>query len=1257
MRTSEEGDGIVQAAHLVSPPQTPSSPWSSSRAAKRTSSGAQLEMDGDDLADETITADAVASGSSSSLVGQARRRLSPQKPSSARRLSAEIVSSSTRTLPPSSPLHHGGQVNQQSDRRQPMTEREAVLDEARSQQLRHKRSRIRRPSLPSDDDEDDPSSRDRSRTPSPILGDVYSYAGAASRPGHIGAPMVGPSTADIQSLLYEKGERTDSSSNRSPPLVDSEEITAIIAQVDAMGFKDDEETSAVGQGKERELAAMVRKLARHAQDQNDFIQTMEESLHNTRVTAVSVISSLTATHAYELAQEKQLRDRLTVDLEGTQASAKKLSSLLAKSQNRREEMDREGAAIVEEEMKWAASLPGTGHKRPSAVAIAAANAMSPRQQAPQNQQQQVAMSPTPGGATARNAVTPSPSRGQDAKAEATTGLGIIGPSTPSHNEYVSSLSSTQSQAGLNSRPIADLPASRSSTAPQTEVFDSPISAVISDRNKLMADKRYLRQRVRDAEAQLHRLENELKALRPLLVQGGARAWLASGSSTAGPSVPATPSSSAAVQQTPGSKGRKDRDRSRRRKVATMGDAESEHLLLAARRLNHVRAQAGASMPPFSETSPLKPSSARFVGERPKTPPMPPLPFTPGGFPRTPGSVAQTPSRTPRSVGKGRAGLMESAVLNSGANQEGPPGPTIPSATASGSPQAKHKALFGSHQRLESNASNASHGGMDELLQAAQSVLTPSERLAAARQRDAAQNNGTYFPPSPSTSKIEGAAADEALPNAMDSPKRRRMSSTEQERARIMSASPHQRHTNPLHRHSVANVGNSLAAFASSNNGAGRLRTRTEGAELTTSPMPSYSGLRAPLEGDEDAASGGVLSALDLLADQAAASQNPSQSSEPSNSDGERRDGFSSQEEGNAAGETRGLSAGAGISNGGPRRAASSLLAARARAGAPPLAYAHSIAPSSDYPRYGYASTGAGAYPSSAAAVDPYAPRGVSSVGHLGSPYMTSLPSQHSSGHPPASSAGLSAATGGSYAQSYSPLQPPMSPSQSQQQHGAYSHHPMGGHYPAYSNLPGLTMPGGYVSSSPSASPIQHQFSGSGGPLSAPPSATAFHHHLNGSSSAVPNGPRHHKSSQSLDVATSANNKTPKPKGGNTSPDKRLPYVRWTTEEDEKLKLAIAQHGQRWESVAKVVGTRSYHQCRQRALLMRRKGLTPGGMGGSGSSATGGGGGGGQQGVGGRGSSQGTGESRSSSSAEGLQGDEEDEEEGGEDDMSLGADGE
>ena len=79
-----------------------------------------------------------------------------------------------------------------------------------------------------------------------------------------------------------------------------------------------------------------------------------------------------------------------------------------------------------------------------------------------------------------------------------------------------------------------------------------------------------------------------------------------------------------------------------------------------------------------------------------------------------------------------------------------------------------------------------------------------------------------------------------------------------------------------------------------------------------------------------------------------------------------------------------------------------------------------------------------------------------------------------------------------------------------------------------------------------------------------------------------------RSSKANGSQTSSRNGEGKSFGGNQNPEKRLPYVRWTSEEDTKLRAAIKEHGQRWELISRAVGTRSYHQCRQRYLLMRRK---------------------------------------------------------------------
>jgi hypothetical protein len=46
---------------------------------------------------------------------------------------------------------------------------------------------------------------------------------------------------------------------------------------------------------------------------------------------------------------------------------------------------------------------------------------------------------------------------------------------------------------------------------------------------------------------------------------------------------------------------------------------------------------------------------------------------------------------------------------------------------------------------------------------------------------------------------------------------------------------------------------------------------------------------------------------------------------------------------------------------------------------------------------------------------------------------------------------------------------------------------------------------------------------------------------------------------------------------------RSPYIKWTLEEDEQLVKGVAEHGTKWEAVARMIPSRSYHQCRQRWL--------------------------------------------------------------------------
>lgn len=316
------------------------------------------------------------------------------------------------------------------------SERASVLED--SARRHNKRVHRRRPSTSSISSHDDPQ---RSRTPSPILGDAYPYAGAASRPGHLGPPTPGPSAADIHALLYDANEdMADGAAHRPSILPDSSEINAIVAKVEDMGFKDGAHPppSASSPSRDAELANMVHKLAQRALEQDSYIRHMEESLHNTRLTAVSVISSLTGSHANDVAFERQLRDRLEVELEGAQASARMLSSMLAKAQNRNTEIGRERAMSVEEEMRWAATLPASARKV-SGGSSATVTAASPRANHAQGQQGP-AGSPTPAGPPQGTATLPDHPGDETAvpKRESNViGLGVMGTPGMPQPEYVS----------------------------------------------------------------------------------------------------------------------------------------------------------------------------------------------------------------------------------------------------------------------------------------------------------------------------------------------------------------------------------------------------------------------------------------------------------------------------------------------------------------------------------------------------------------------------------------------------------------------------------------------------------------------------------------------------------------------------------------------------------------------------------------------------------------------------------------------------
>ena len=777
---------------------------------------------------------------------------------------------------------------------------------------------------------------------------------------------------------------------------------------------------------------------------------LSRQLHDTRIRSISLLTSLRTTFAHTLASEYSLRARVEAELDGSRTQAKKLSAMLAKSESRNEEIDRERAMSAEEEVLWQEEMKDHASAYAQQQAARARAAQMAQAQSSSHGQKTPNMEPVKTEATAAEH------------------SGVEGETSP----VQVMLKEPFEERKADENAVTGLGISSVATEHSVQISTSPLSTIVKERNKLLSDKRYLKSRIRDAEAQRDRLEVELKNLRPLLVRGAPSKVAASASQA----TMTTPS----LGQAPLTPGRSHkRDRSRRRRQATMGDAESEHLLLAARRLRD-----------------MNKSRYGYDEGRPRTPP-------PGSSmqPRTPKTPRTALSYTPRSTG-GRD--MMDSVHQSNASSRMTDQPLLPhgSPLSSRNTGATSLGRWGTHERVDSAMSGS---GIDDLLQAAQTVLTP-EKKAAHRQSHSRSKGGQGVQDSDEEGRDEeGSATGEdgllsqrsaLLPAASaafsskdlgplnESPKRRRVSSAavDLERSRnSMTLSPDKRG----------------AIFQRGR----RVRTNTEGAEPLLHSFDRQTSALDPMQSQSSAG----LSALDLLADQAAASQQPSQSSDPSHSgEGEANvdpdDVYGSEDEGMAVDEEE------------DRRPM-----AEARIGSryyPRGAYGHSYAQQPSGMGGATSAMGHDGYRSGYT----YAPVGSSPVLPLSSQGWTS---QNASSVAPRN--GIYAPRG-------------TSPGSNASRFAA-----------AYHNGPRIST--GHVS--------QHH-----NPA-----------HSNG------NGSQHDDSH--------ANNRTPQ-KGGNTSPDKRLPYVRWSDEEDQKLRKAIAEYGQRWESVARVVGTRSYHQCRQRYLLMRRK---------------------------------------------------------------------
>ncbi|KAJ9477326.1 HTH myb-type domain-containing protein [Pseudozyma hubeiensis] len=829
----------------------------------------------------------------------------------------------------------------------------------------------------------------RSPTPSPILGPAYALDDHIDdhdvlKLGHLSFPMlgvgVGPTKQEIEMLVYGSSSTSTDAADPPSPADESGSLESILGSLANMGLDQPTDTSV--SERERELAGMVKMLASRCTTLTESRDRAQSQLRSTRLTALSVISSMKQAHAHALAAHRNVTDRLEAELDGWKAQAKMLSALLNRAQ----------AKGFDERRSNSTSAP---------VVTFADRAKAAAASGP---------SPT------NNRV--SSSKADPASTNGDTNQRLL--SSPSF------LSSAQDNQALASPGTTGLGISSSGLV-ELDADLSPTASLIRERNKLITDKKHLKARVRDAEAQVFKLESELKALRPYLVSGGIKATdlpaPIADADALGSHTPGNLSQPGTAPTTPSRSGSR-RDKNRKKRNVTMGDAETEHLMLAARRLRELRKEQQAasdltasgssadssSFPPSQETakqpsnvvlgnqalapaaelqanvvshsSPVKrqaseePMSADRDGPRASGPRTPPS-GSAERPPKTPKSMASIPN-TPRTGVRAR----ELDELARGDD--------------------RRDSWSDRHRRVDSASSFT---GIDELLQAAETLnpgaAAPSPNMRSGRPaphfpppggdptyyaREPPHRGSMGYPPPLSVATQRGPEYDpyggysaapypiqsSPLRMAHESPKRRRVSS---------AAFDFEPYGSPF-------LGERQP----------RIRTQTEGADpfLQGRPYHDYAPSGPPSAGGSQ-----TLSALDLLADQATASQNPSQGSDKS-----------------------------------------------------------------------------GEY------------EGVSPIGSL-------------------SSEDEMAMDGESRRKSGSRL----------------------------------------------ASSRAHD----------------------GSRSSKANGSQ-----------TSSRNGESKSFGGNQNPEKRLPYVRWTSEEDTKLRAAIKEHGQRWELISRAVGTRSYHQCRQRYLLMRRK---------------------------------------------------------------------
>ncbi|KAK0534184.1 hypothetical protein OC842_002717 [Tilletia horrida] len=835
----------------------------------------------------------------------------------------------------------------------------------------------------------------RSRTPSPILPRLQPVpeAAALTGDGHLTFPPFGISQAHLDSIMHDPA--TDS---QDPSLMQVPDIETLVLSLRQLTV-DMANTEDI---RMQQLINSAKTLGEQALGYAQQNTLLRSSLNNTRIHAISAINALSASASHTTVAERDLRQRLQVELDGSRAQSRMLAGMVGRA-NRKHEEENAGE--------------GSG------------------------------------------------------------------------SEAAESMSN---------------------------------SDLIKERNKLLADKRWLRNRVRDAEGQVQRLEQELRSLRPLFVRtgsGSSHPYLPFPTSVRGHtqshshgyiSDPFALGSTTPIipGNAPNSPSKKERgllasqSSQRRRRAATLGDAESEHLLLAARRYREVNRRA--------ETA-----AAQEVPERIANAPHPSGHGSGGAYPHS--AQDGTPNVTSPSFGARTAGAS---------------GPhNGPQHTQYGLPYGAHHAASdlregGTNGQMSGQIvpSMGPGGGSDpfEPGHGSASSQYPSH-LLGQRPVSSSTSMGHFGTPGPGFGSL-GPTPRTPPPMHDRLP---RVARTEGSIARIRSipGSPRgspssaMRGTEWPRSGSVAGLGTVPPGVAAAQGAAGPgsglfsdllnaaqsvFRPGQEGRALVQSRIHDQRGRRPDIRGlGPPPAGSSTLSGRDAIAYEHDEDDNDSLPYSEDESEEDEGVGVRSPGQDGDVGDE---SFAKNILGSPKRRRVSAALNSPSKRMAKGRKQPSSVtvpgSPSKDR-----------------------TPRPVKGKGSLG----------------------VKGASGGGDGAGLSALD--------------------------------------LLADQAAASSTQSQHSGDSG--SEQPSGPLA---LGGTGRAVFSGGEE----EGMDV------EQPSPKvgggagsgsGGSSaqaSQEKRSTYTRWSGEEDTKLRAAIKQHGQRWELVSRAVETRSYHQCRQRYLLLRRK---------------------------------------------------------------------